>query len=117
MTGPYEGVHGFLFLHDEDETPPEEVIEGLSKLVDRENGPVFFASLFDGAFAGFVHYAADDLPALGRFVNNELFELGRPLRQFDRGRRPHRRHDDPWVRNDTVHASAGSAGSARPRSP
>jgi hypothetical protein len=76
MTGPYEGVHGFLFLHDEDETPPEEVIEGLTKLLDRENGPVFFAAQFDGAFAGFVHYAADDLPALGQFVNNELFELG-----------------------------------------
>ena len=76
MTGPYEGVHGFLFLHEKDATPPEEVIEGLRKLVNREDGPVFFASLFDGAFAGFVHYAADDLPALGQFVNNELFELG-----------------------------------------
>lgn len=76
MTGPYEGVHGFLFLHEKDATPPEEVIEGLAKLIDRESGPVFFASLFDGAFAGFVHYAADDLPALGQFVNNELFELG-----------------------------------------
>jgi len=76
MTGPYEGVHGFLFLHEKDATPPEEVIEGLTKLIDREDGPVFFASLFEGAFAGFVHYAAPDLPALGQFVNNELFELG-----------------------------------------
>ncbi len=76
MTGPYEGVHGFLFLHEKDATPPAEVIEGLGKLLDREHGPVFFAALFDGAFAGFVHYAADDLPALGQFVNNELFDLG-----------------------------------------
>ncbi len=76
MTGPYEGVHGFLFLHEKDATPPAEVIEGLGKLLDREHGPVFFASLFDGAFAGFVHYAADDLPALGQFVNDELFDLG-----------------------------------------
>jgi hypothetical protein len=76
MIGPYEGVHGFLFLHEEDATPPEEVIEGLRKLLDRENSRVFFASLFDGAFAGFAHYAAADLPALGQFVNDELFKLG-----------------------------------------
>ena len=76
MIGPYEGAHGFLFLHEQDETAPEEVIEGLRKLVNREGGQVFFASLFDGAFAGFVHYAAVDLPALGRFVNDELFGLG-----------------------------------------
>ena len=48
MPGPYEGVHGFVFLYEGDPRPPSEVIDDLLQHIDRDHGPVFFASTFDG---------------------------------------------------------------------
>jgi hypothetical protein len=75
MTGKYEGVHAFLFLYEEDFTPPEEVVEAIQRYIS-EDGPIFFASLFEGDFEGFVHVAADDLEQLVDFKDNELFDAG-----------------------------------------
>ncbi len=76
MPGPYEGVHGFVFLHAGGDTPPAEVIENLLEHVDRKNGPVFFARLFEGDFEGFVHLAGDGLLGLVDFIGSELFDAG-----------------------------------------
>lgn len=76
MPGPYEGVHGFVFLYADDANPPEDVIENLREHVNKKEGPVFFASLFDGDFAGFAHFAADGLLGLVDFTGSELFEAG-----------------------------------------
>lgn len=76
MTGKYEGIHAFLFLHDDDPTAPEEVIEAIQPYISDE-GPVFFASMFEGtSFRGFVHFAADSLEALIDFKDHELFDAG-----------------------------------------
>ena len=69
MPGPYEGVHAHAFLFSEDKIPVESTIENLQRLIDRENGPVFYAGLCEGAFQGFVHVAADDVPAVGELVD------------------------------------------------
>ena len=77
MPGPYEGVHGFVFLHEEEGDPdPGRVVERLREELDPDNGPVFFASLFDGDFAGFGHFAADDTEQLVDFIESVLFEEG-----------------------------------------
>jgi hypothetical protein len=76
MPGPYEGVHGFVFLYAEGDTRPAEVIENLLEHVDREKGPVFFASLFEGDFEGFAHFAGDGLLGLVDFIGSELFDAG-----------------------------------------
>ena len=76
MPGPYEGVHGFVFLYADDANPPEGVIENLREHVNKKEGPVFFASLFDGDFAGFAHFAADGLLGLVNFTGSELFDAG-----------------------------------------
>lgn len=76
MPGPYEGVHGFVFLYEGDPRPPSEVIEDLLQHLDPDHGPVFFASTFDGDFAGFAHFAADDLEGLVNFTGSTLFDAG-----------------------------------------
>jgi hypothetical protein len=80
LPGPYDGVHvfGFLFAEDfaEDELSLESVIENLRQRLDRENGPVFFAGTCVGAFQGFVHVAADDVPGVGELVDGRLWDAG-----------------------------------------
>jgi hypothetical protein len=76
VPGPYEGVHGFLFLHEGDPRPPSEVIDELRQHLDPDHGPVFFASTFEGDFAGFAHFAADDLEQLVDFTGSTLFDAG-----------------------------------------
>jgi hypothetical protein len=76
LPGPYEGVHVFAFLSEEDEFPLESAIGNLQRSVDRERGPVFFAGLCEGAFQGFAHVAADDVPAVGELVDELLWEAG-----------------------------------------
>lgn len=76
MPGPYEGVHAHAFLFSEDKIPVESTIENLQRLIDRENGPVFYAGLCEGAFQGFVHVAADDVPAVGELVDGPLWDAG-----------------------------------------
>jgi hypothetical protein len=76
MPGKYEGVHSFLFLHAKDSPPPADVIAELRKQVNKDEGPVFFASLFEGDFAGFAHLSAVDLPELAGFIDSVLFDLG-----------------------------------------
>lgn len=76
MPGPYEGTHAFVFLHDDDERPPAEVIEVLREDLDKEHGPVFFAHLFEGDFAGFAHFAQDGLGELVDYANSRLFDAG-----------------------------------------
>lgn len=76
MPGPYEGVHGFLFLNEGDPRPPSEVIDELQQHLDPDHGPVFFASTFEGDFAGFAHFAADDLEQLVDFTGSTLFDAG-----------------------------------------
>ena len=76
MPGKYEGKHMFLFLHANDARPPAEVIAELQKQVNHDEGPLFFASLFEGEFAGFAHYAADHLSGLVDFIGTTLLELG-----------------------------------------
>lgn len=74
MPGKYDGVHSFLFLYDNDD--PETVIGELKEIVDPENGPVFFAELFEGDFRGFAHLGEDSLEALGDLVDGELWSRG-----------------------------------------
>ena len=69
MPGKYSGVHSFLYLYDNDD--PETVIGELKEIVDPENGPVFFAELFEGDFRGFAHFGEESLEALGDFVDAE----------------------------------------------
>jgi hypothetical protein len=76
MPGPYEGAHAFVFLHDDDERPPAEVIAELREDLDTENGPVFFAALFEGDFAGFAHFAQPDVLDLVDYANSRLFDAG-----------------------------------------
>lgn len=76
MTGPYDGVHGFLFLYPDDPTSAAEVIGAIQEYIDKEHGPVFFASEFEGDFSGFVHFSADDLEGLVDFMGDELFDAG-----------------------------------------
>lgn len=76
MPGPYEGTHAFVFLHDDDERPPAEVIDELREDLDKEHGPVFFAHLFEGDFAGFAHFAQDGLTELVDYANSRLFDAG-----------------------------------------
>jgi hypothetical protein len=76
MPGPYEGVHGFVFLYQDDPADPSDVIDSLLELRDPYQGPVFFAALFEGDFAGFVHFAAGDLEGLVDFTGSRLFDAG-----------------------------------------
>lgn len=76
MPGPYDGVHIFGFLFAEAKFPLESAIETLRRSIDRENGPVFFAGLCEGAFQGFVHVAADDVPGVGELVDGLLWDAG-----------------------------------------
>jgi hypothetical protein len=76
LPGPYEGVHTFAFLFAEDKFPVASAIENLRQFLDRENGPVFFAGSCEGAFRGFVHVAADDVPALGELIDGRLWDAG-----------------------------------------
>jgi hypothetical protein len=75
MTGDYEGVHAFLFLHKNDPVPPADVIRAVEQY-KHDGGPVFFAAEFRGDFAGFVHFAADTLEELMDFKDHELFDAG-----------------------------------------
>jgi hypothetical protein len=72
----YEGVHAFLFLYQEDETPPAAVVENLRPSIDRDAGPVFFAGTFEGDFQGFAHIADDDTQAVGDLIAGRLWEAG-----------------------------------------
>ncbi|MGZ4133139.1 MAG: hypothetical protein ACXVWF_08840 [Actinomycetota bacterium] len=66
-----------MFLYEDDERDPREVIEEIRKYLDPDEGPVFFASTFDdGDFAGFAHFSADGLEALVGFVDGALFDAG-----------------------------------------
>jgi hypothetical protein len=76
MPAPYEGVHGFVFLYQDDPADPSDVIRDLLEHLDPDHGPVFFASLFEGDFAGFAHFAADDLEGLVDFTGSQLFDAG-----------------------------------------
>jgi len=76
VPGKYVGIHGFVFLHEGDPRPPSEVIDDLLQYLDPDRGPVFFASTFEGDFAGFAHFAADDLEALVDFTGSTLFDAG-----------------------------------------
>lgn len=76
MPGPYDGVHAFVFLYDSDPRPPSEVIADLREHLDPDHGPVFFASTFEGDFAGFAHFAADDLEGIVDFTGTTLFDAG-----------------------------------------
>ena len=76
MPGPYQGVHAFVFLYEGDNPDPATVIEQLQPDLDPEHGPVFFASLFEGDFQGFAHFAADDLEGLVDYTGSFLFDAG-----------------------------------------
>ena len=79
MPEPYEGAHGFVFLHDDDVRAPAEVIGELRqhlRTLDRPDGPIFFAETFQGDFAGFAHFAADDLEGLAELTGSLLFDAG-----------------------------------------
>jgi hypothetical protein len=76
VPGPYEGTHGFVFLYEDDLTDPREVVEELREHLDPDKGPVFFAASFEGDFAGFAHFAADDLEGLVDFTGSTLFDAG-----------------------------------------
>jgi hypothetical protein len=71
----YGGTHAFAFLYQDDEVPPETVVARLQDYV-APNGPVFFAGLLEGHFSGFVHFAADNLDALGDFIDGPLWDAG-----------------------------------------
>jgi len=76
---PYEGAHGFVFLHEDDGRAPSEVIGDLREYVrtdDNPDLPVFFAATFEGDFAGFAHFAADDLEGLVELTGSILFDAG-----------------------------------------
>jgi hypothetical protein len=76
LPGKYEGVHAFLFLYQEDETPPAAVIENLRLSINRDAGPVFFAGTFEGDFQGFAHIADDNTQAVGDLIAGRLWEAG-----------------------------------------
>lgn len=76
LPGPYEGVHVFIFLYEQDETPPAAVVENLQRYIDRGVGPVYFASVFEGDFQGFAHIAQDDARAVGNFIDIQLWNAG-----------------------------------------
>ncbi len=79
MPDPYEGAHGFVFLHDDDMRAPAEVIGELRQNLrtpDDPDRPVFFAATFQGDFAGFAHFAADDLEGLADLTGSLLFDAG-----------------------------------------
>jgi hypothetical protein len=76
---PYKGAHGFVFLHDDDMRAPGEVIGELRRSLrtpDDPDQPVFFAATFQGDFAGFAHFAADDLEGLADLTGSLLFDAG-----------------------------------------
>jgi hypothetical protein len=72
----YRGVHAFLFLFEEEEVPPSTVVENLRPSIDRDAGPVFFASAFEGDFQGFAHIAHDDTHAIGDLIDGPLWDAG-----------------------------------------
>jgi len=79
MVAPYEGVHAFLFIREVD--PGDSIRKIVARLqdgglVNKETGPVFFASDFVGAFKGFVHAGADDLTALLDLLARALWDAG-----------------------------------------
>jgi hypothetical protein len=76
LPGKFEGVHAFIFLYEEDEIPPTTVVANLQQYIDREVGPVYFASLFEGDFQGFAHIAEDDARALGNLIDGPLWDAG-----------------------------------------
>src|SRR5438552_8790124 len=79
MVAPYEGVHAFIFIREVD---PGDGIRAIvarledQGLVNKDAGPVFFASDFAGAFKGFVHAGADDLTALLDLLAGQLWDAG-----------------------------------------
>jgi hypothetical protein len=76
---PYEGAHGFVFLHDDDMRAPAEVISELRQNLrtpENPDRPIFFADTFQGDFAGFAHFAADDLEGLANLTGSLLFDAG-----------------------------------------
>jgi hypothetical protein len=75
VVGPYEGVHAFLFLEENDPTPASRVIPAIQKYIG-DQGPVFFARQFEGEFTGFVHFAAENLESLAEFAGTALFDAG-----------------------------------------
>lgn len=76
MPEKYEGVHAFLFLYEGDEIRPAAVIENLRPSINRNAGPVFFASAFEGDFQGFAHIAQDDTRAIGDLIDGLLWDAG-----------------------------------------
>jgi hypothetical protein len=72
----YGGVHAFLFLFEGDEVPPSTVVENLRPSIDRDAGPVFFASAFEGDFQGFAHIADDDTQAIAELIEGPLWDAG-----------------------------------------
>ena len=81
MTGPYEGVHSFLFRYEkEGGASPGEIVEALGDLVNRNGGPVYFASEMtpfdDDGFIFFAHTARDTLEEQGTFYDQELWSAG-----------------------------------------
>jgi len=79
MVAPYEGVHAFLFIREVD--PGDSIRAIVARLnerglVNKDEGPVFFASDFVGAFKGFVHAGADDLTALLNLLAGALWDAG-----------------------------------------
>jgi hypothetical protein len=76
LPGQYEGVHVFAFLYEEDEILPATVIGNLQPQINREVGPVYFASFFEGDFQGFAHIAQDDARAIGAFIDGPLWDAG-----------------------------------------
>jgi hypothetical protein len=76
LPGQYEGVHVFAFLYEEDEILPATVMGNLQPQINREVGPVYFASFFEGDFQGFAHIAQDD--ARGRSGPSSTVRCGTP---------------------------------------
>ena len=76
MAEKYGGVHAFLFLFEGDEVPPSTVVENLRPSIDRDAGPVFFASAFEGDFQGFAHIADDDTQAIAELIEGPLWDAG-----------------------------------------
>jgi hypothetical protein len=72
----YGGVHAFLFLFEGDEVPPSTVVENLRPFIDRDAGPVLFASTFEGDFQGFAHIADDDTRAIADLIDGPLWDAG-----------------------------------------
>jgi hypothetical protein len=81
MTGPYEGVHSFLFRFEKDGgATPGEILETLGDLINRNGGPIYFASEMtpfdDDGFIFFAHTAMDDLKAQSAFYDGQLWSAG-----------------------------------------